>query len=126
VQTEFGLQSFHRGDSTQIEFFMRVKMKLSDDPFVRELLPEFVDNWISDIDSQFKQLIETKNSEDLYRFAHTLKGSCFQFGLDHIAQLGIELMGYAKEKDWERAAAMEDKIRSSFLEVKEFLQNNPI
>jgi HPt (histidine-containing phosphotransfer) domain-containing protein len=105
---------------------MRVKMKLSDDPFVRELLPEFVDNWISDIDSQFKQLIETKNSDDLYRFAHTLKGSCFQFGLDHIAQLGIELMGYAKEKDWESAAAMEDKIRSSFLEVKEFLQNNPI
>ncbi len=101
-------------------------MKLSDDPFVRELLPEFVDNWLNDIDTQFKNLIEAKNSEDLYRFAHTLKGSCFQFGLDHIAQLGIELMGYAKEKNWENAAQMEEKIRSSFLEVKEYLQKNPI
>lgn len=101
-------------------------MKLSDDPFVRELLPEFVENWINDIDSQFDNLIAQKNHEDLYRFAHTLKGSCFQFGLDHIAQLGIELMGYAKEKNWEKARSMKDIIRNSFVEVSEYLKNNPL
>jgi HPt (histidine-containing phosphotransfer) domain-containing protein len=100
-------------------------MKLSDDPFVRELLPEFVETWINDIDTQFDQLIEQKNYDDLYRFAHTLKGSCFQFGLDHIAQLGIELMGYAKEKDLEKAASMKELIRNLFVEVRDYLKNNP-
>ncbi|MFN3781554.1 MAG: Hpt domain-containing protein [Candidatus Kapaibacteriota bacterium] len=99
-------------------------MKLSDDPFVRELLPEFVDTWISDIDNQFDELIANRKDEDLYRFAHTLKGSCFQFGLDHIANLGIELMGYAKEKNWEKAASMKEIIRNSFIEVRDFLKNN--
>jgi HPt (histidine-containing phosphotransfer) domain-containing protein len=101
-------------------------MKLSEDPFVRELLPEFVENWLDDIDTKFDQLVETQNSEDLYRFAHTLKGSCFQFGLDHIAQLGIQLMGYAKEKNWESARSMKDTIRKSFVEVQEYLKNNPL
>ncbi|ROL57431.1 Hpt domain-containing protein [Bacteroidetes/Chlorobi group bacterium Naka2016] len=101
-------------------------MKLSDDPFVRELLPEFVDNWLADIDSQFDNLIQQRNHEDLYRFAHTLKGSCFQFGLDHIAHLGIELMGYAKEKNWEKAQQMKDVIQSAFVEVRDYLKNNPL
>lgn len=100
-------------------------MKLSDDPFVRELLPEFVDNWLADL-TNLPNIISSKNADELYRFAHTLKGSCFQFGLDHIAQLGIELMGYAKNRDWERASDMEEKIYNSFVEVKNFLQNNPI
>ncbi|MCX7879272.1 MAG: Hpt domain-containing protein [Ignavibacteria bacterium] len=99
-------------------------MKLSDDPFVRELLPEFVENWLTDIQSQFKNFIREENSEDLYRFAHTLKGSCFQFGLDHIAHLGIELMGYAKSREWDKASEMEEKIKNAFLEVKNFLESN--
>ncbi len=101
-------------------------MKLSDDPFVRELLPEFVDNWINDIDSQFDEIIQSRNYDDLYRFAHTLKGSCFQFGLEHIAHLGIELMGYAKEKDIEKASSMKKIIRDSFFYVKDYLKNNPL
>jgi HPt (histidine-containing phosphotransfer) domain-containing protein len=101
-------------------------MKLSDDPYVRELLPEFVDTWLSDLDSKFKGLIEAKVTEDLYRFGHTLKGSCFQFGLDDIAQLGIELMNYAKKNDWTNASQMEDKIRKALLDVKQYLETNSL
>ncbi|MCX7907994.1 MAG: Hpt domain-containing protein [Ignavibacteria bacterium] len=100
-------------------------MKLSDDPFVRELLPEFVENWLFDIDTQFDELVQNKKQDDLYRLAHTLKGSCFQFGLEHIAHLGIELMGYAKKADWENAVLMKEKIKNSFIEVRDYLKNNP-
>ena len=97
-------------------------MNLPEDPFVRELLPEFVDSWLDDIDKQYKQHIKTKNSNDLYRLAHTLKGSCFQFGLNNIAELGIELMGYTKDNDWEQAKQMEAKIKNAFIEVKNYLK----
>lgn len=98
-------------------------MKLSNDPFVLELLPEFVDNWLADL-KNLSRIISSRNADELYRFAHTLKGSCLQFGLDHIAQMGIELMCYAKSFDWENATAMEGKIRKSLLEVKTYLENN--
>ncbi|MBI5325877.1 MAG: Hpt domain-containing protein [Ignavibacteriae bacterium] len=100
-------------------------MQLPDDPFIRELLPEFVETWITDIDAQFGALIESKNWDDLYRFGHTLKGSCFQFGLDNIAAQGIELMGYAKEKDLENAGKMGDILKNSFIDIKKELDNNP-
>jgi len=101
-------------------------MKLPDDPVILELLPEFVDTWITDIDTQFKELMESKNSDEMYRMGHTLKGSCFQFGLDDVAQLGIQLMGHARNQDWEAAEELEIKIRTSFDDVKSFLQTKGI
>jgi HPt (histidine-containing phosphotransfer) domain-containing protein len=100
------------------------KVKIPDDPFIRELLPEFVDTWINDIDTQYGKYIADKDSAELYRLAHTLKGSCFQFGLDEIANMGIELMGYAKSEDWDKAAAMEEQLRRIFAEVKVFVEEN--
>lgn len=96
-------------------------MNIPDDPFVKELLPEFIDTWIQDLDSQYKDLIAQKKNDELYRFGHTLKGSCFQFGLDDIAALGIELMGYSKENNWDKAAEMEQRIRSAFVEVRDII-----
>jgi len=74
-------------------------MKIPDDPFVQELLPEFIDTWMDDLQEKLPTYLETKNSTELYRLAHTLKGSCLQFGLDEIAEVGIQLMGYAKMKN---------------------------
>ena len=96
-------------------------MKLPDDPFVIELLPEFIDTWLNDIQNQLPMIIESKNGDDLYRLAHTIKGSCFQFSLDHIAEMGIELMGYAKEMDWDNAHRMKELIEKSLIEVREEL-----
>ena len=41
---------------------------------------EFVDTWIKDITDQYHLYIKEKNSAELYRIAHTIKGSCYQFG----------------------------------------------
>lgn len=101
-------------------------MNLPEDPFIRELLPEFVDQWLQDLDDQFQNYIDTKNADDLYRLAHTLKGSCFQFGMENVGNMGIELMGYAKAHDWQKAQVMLTPIRNSFVEVKEFIKLNPI
>lgn len=97
-------------------------MKIPDDPFIQELLPEFVDTWISDIDENYSKFIDEQNASELYRLAHTLKGSCFQFGLDEIANLGIELMGYAKENNWEKAKSLKEPIRNLFIEMRKFLE----
>ena len=101
-------------------------MKIPDDPFIQELLPEFVDTWLQDIDEQYSKYVDAKNTDDLYRLAHTLKGSCFQFGLDDIANMGIALMQLAKDKDWGRAAKLKDPIKNGFAEVKKYLEENPI
>ncbi len=98
-------------------------MKIPDDPFIIELLPEFVDTWINDIAKQMPEILAKKDTDELYRFGHTLKGSCFQFGIDEVAQLGIELMGYAKEADWVKAAEMEEKLKTGFQEVKKFVDS---
>jgi HPt (histidine-containing phosphotransfer) domain-containing protein len=97
---------------------------IPDDPFIIELLPEFIDSWIEDIKAQMDPLIEKKDPDELYRFGHTLKGSCFQFGLDEVAQMGIELMGYAKESNWDKAADMGPKLEKAFQDVKVFVDQN--
>lgn len=105
-------------------FLKGYQVKLPEDAFVKELLPEFVDSWINDIENQFDDLVNNGNFDDLYRMAHTIKGSCFQFGLDEIAELGIKLMEYAKNKDVQNAVKIKDKIITLFYEAKEYLQNN--
>jgi len=95
-------------------------MKLPDEPVIQELIEEFVDSCLVDI-NDFSKLVEEENEDDLYRMGHTIKGSCFQFGLDEIAQLGVELMGNCEDKNFEEIAKSENKIRSKFIEVKEFI-----
>ncbi len=101
-------------------------MNIPEDPFVRELLPEFVDTWIQDIEDQFPVMIATKNTDDVYRFGHTLKGSCFQFGLEEIAHLGIELMSLSKGQKWDESVQIVAQIRSKFIDMKEYLEKNPL
>ena len=48
-------------------------MKLPEDPFIRELLPEFVDTWIQDIGAQFTPLIEEKNCPTIIYVSRTRK-----------------------------------------------------
>lgn len=97
-------------------------MNIPDDPFVRELLPEFVDSWITDLNEQFQPYVNDKNTEELYRLAHTLKGSCYQFGLNDVGDMGVELMGYAKEGEWDKAVQMKETIMNRFTEIKAELE----
>jgi len=96
-------------------------LNLSEDPFVRELLPEFIDTWLDDLNNQFDSLLTEKKADELYRMAHTLKGSCYQFGLNEIGDMGIQLMGYAKEHNWDKAAEMKPVILGNFEKLKQNL-----
>lgn len=93
-------------------------MQLPEDPFIRELLPEFIDDWIDQIQQNFDEYVQSNNFEDMYRLGHTLKGSCLQFGLDDLAAIGIEIMGFCKEQQMEQVIPMKQKLLSTFTYVK--------
>lgn len=97
-------------------------MRIPDDEFIQELLPEFIDTWLNDLQSNFPVYLKEKNSEDMYRLAHTLKGSCFQFGLDDAAELGIKLMEHAKNNEWKEAEEMYETIIKEFEEAKVYIK----
>lgn len=97
-------------------------MTLSDDPIILELLPEFVLDWLKQLDAEFHEILDKKDEQRLYRLGHTLKGSCLQFGLEDPAKLGITLMEHSKVQNWDAARAMYDPIRSYFLEAQKLLQ----
>jgi chemotaxis protein histidine kinase CheA len=99
-------------------------VKIPDDPFIIELLPEFVDTWIEDINKLLPEILKTQNTEELYRFGHTLKGSCYQFGLDEVAELGIKIMSYSKESNWTEANASEQILKQKFADVKLFVESH--
>ncbi len=97
-------------------------MTLPDDPIILELLPEFVLDWIKQLDAEFHEILDKKDEQRLYRLGHTLKGSCLQFGLEDPAKLGITLMEHSKVQDWAAARALFEPIRSYFLDAQKLLQ----
>lgn len=99
-------------------------MNIPDDPFILELLPEFLDSWIADMDTQFAALVAAKNENDTYRLAHTLKGSCFQFGIDEIGRMGVEIMALVRAHEWDKVASYEEPLKQKFLETKQFIEAN--
>ena len=101
-------------------------MNIPDDDFIRELLPEFVDDWVRELNEKYDLYISEKNGTDMYRLAHTLKGSCYQFGLNDLGDLGIKLMAVCKDNDWNTVQKMGVDLKKSFAEIQVFIQNNPM
>ncbi len=99
-------------------------MEMPTDPFILELLPEFLETWIEDVKTQLPRLIEERNNQDLYRFAHTMKGSCAQFGLERLSAMGIELMSYAKNGEWDKAISMQKPIADEFYQAKRYVDEH--
>lgn len=77
-------------------------MRLPKDPTILEFYEEFVDSWINDINEQFDDFVAAKDTNDFYRFAHTLKGSGYQFEITELGDSGIELMLLIREGNWEK------------------------
>jgi HPt (histidine-containing phosphotransfer) domain-containing protein len=97
-------------------------MTLPEDSIVLELLPEFVLDWMKQLDTEFNEIIDKKDEQRLYRLGHTLKGSCLQFGLEEPAKLGVTLTEFSKNHAWEEARALYNPLRDYFLDVKRLLQ----
>lgn len=76
-------------------------MTLPDDPVLQELLPEFLASWQRDLRMLLPTFVADRNREELYRFGHTLKGSARQFGFEHLAALGAEIMEAAQQQRWD-------------------------
>lgn len=96
-------------------------MQIPNDPFIRELLPEFIEDWIYQIHHNFDDMVKAKNFDDMYRMGHTLKGSCLQFGLDDMAAIGIEIMTFCKEQEMDKVVPMKEKLLTKFEYVKSIL-----
>lgn len=98
-------------------------MKLTTDPILLELMPELIETWIDDINQKFDILFESRNNSEMYRLAHTIKGSCLQFSLDEIGQVGIEMLQKVKNNDWDSIYPYKKRLLDMFYEVKVMLDN---
>jgi len=99
-------------------------MKLPEDPFVLELLPEFIDSWVDELTINFPKLMQESNATDLYRMAHTMKGSCYQFGLNELGDIGVELMNLVKNEEWEKVNSQCNYVLSQLVKYKEYVENH--
>ncbi|MFN3194884.1 MAG: Hpt domain-containing protein [Chlorobiota bacterium] len=99
-------------------------MKLSSDPFVLELLPEFIEDWLEKINEEFEPAFAKKDTDTLYRISHTIKGSSFQFGFDELGNLGITMMEQVKNSDWEGLEQNKEYFRNKLIEIQDYLKNN--
>ncbi len=101
-------------------------MNITLDEILKELLPEFIDDWEKELDEKYDKLISEKNEKDMYRLAHTLKGSGYQFGLNELGDMGVELMEVCKKNDWKAVEEMGIQIKNSFADIKLYIQENPL
>ncbi len=101
-------------------------MKLPDDPLVLELLPEFIEDWLEQLDNEFNELFDKKDKDGLYRLSHTMKGSSYQFGFQDLGDKGVEMMEQVKEEKWDDLKANKEAAKKRFLEIKEYIENNPV
>lgn len=74
------------------------------DNVLRELLPDFFSLWDRDLCNAASEIIDRNDSEALYRFGHTIKGSMMQFGFRDLATFGIAIMHDAERADFPAAA----------------------
>lgn len=99
-------------------------MKFTGDDLLKTLIPEFVELWIEDIDTEGKEILSAKKPDDLFRFGHTVKGSCLQFGFNDLADIGVRIMKAAKETDWASASSLISELRTKFIEIQDYLKKN--
>ena len=99
-------------------------MELPEDPTILEFYEEFIDTWVEDINAQWDDFLATKNSTDFYRFAHTLKGSGYQFSITPLGDMGIELMRLIKEEQWDVIPPYKSKLLDSLSEAKQLYLNS--
>ncbi len=87
-------------------------MQLPDDPILLELVPDFVVSWTSDVNTVLPALVAARNTDELYRFGHTLKGSARQFGFAELADCGSEIMHIAREARWDALGEIIEHVRA--------------
>lgn len=85
-------------------------MKFPDDPIIRDMVPEFIEWWLNETTVKLREVLLDKDSAELFRFGHTLKGSGRQFGFDELATYGTSLEECSQSGNWEKAEAVQAEI----------------
>ncbi|MBL7999070.1 MAG: Hpt domain-containing protein [Candidatus Kapabacteria bacterium] len=98
-------------------------MRLPSDPIIAEMLPDFVASWQHDVEHVLPGIIEERNSSELYRFGHTLRGSGRQFCADELSELGAQLQDASRNNDWDAAVNLGKEINSKLDDVKQFISS---
>jgi chemotaxis protein histidine kinase CheA len=96
-------------------------MNLPTDPFVLELLPEFIEDWLEKLNTEYVAFYSKKDSEAMYRFAHTIKGSAYQFGFGDLGDLGVKMMAQVKSDDWAGLEQNKELFRKGLEEIRDYL-----
>ncbi len=94
-----------------------------DPAFLREL----IDVFLEDVPHRFAELEKALASQDaplLTRAAHTIKGSCSNFGAAGLAHIAMEMEQQGKAADFAGAAARLPALRTEFQLVTEALQQH--
>jgi hypothetical protein len=99
-------------------------MELPKDPMILEFYEEFVDTWINDVNEQYDGFLANKDKDNFYRFAHTLKGSGYQFEIQPLGDKGIELMALIKEEKWDETIPYKQILLDILTEAKKLYQDS--
>lgn len=91
------------------------------DPILAEFLPEFVDQWRSDLAEPFDAMMLRHNVEELNRLGHTIKGSFLQFGFSDLSGIGKEIMADAKAESWDALLSKVNVLRDILDAMKQRL-----
>ena len=79
--------------------------ELPTDPILQDLIPEFIEQWMTDLTVNWAGVKDRGDQEEFRRFGHTIKGSFLQFGFRDISAVGREIMNDSEGLDWDEADA---------------------
>lgn len=91
---------------------------LPTDPMLADLVPEFIEQWLTDLSVTWPQIRASGSIDDFRRFGHTIKGSFLQFGFRELSAVGKEIMHDADAGDWDAAEARVIGLGNVLTEVK--------
>lgn len=120
---------------------------LPEDETILEFYGDFVDDWVGKINTEWEPLWEvmmqvwerflsdngsalqteahkerwlsTAMATDFYRFAHTLRGSGYQFGITPLGDKGVELLARIKEAKWDGVSSYKEELLAILKRAKE-------
>jgi len=92
-----------------------------DPAFLRELIDLFVLDVPARI-TEIEQALASKDAVLLTRAAHTIKGSCSNFGATSLREVSHAMEQQGKASDFATAAASLETLRAEFSRVTEALQ----
>jgi chemotaxis protein histidine kinase CheA len=82
------------------------------------MLPEFFATWDRDLCNAQSDVVAQHDTEALYRFGHTIKGSMIQFGFRGLSAIGVAIMQDAEHGDFAAAGLRISGLRQQLQDLQ--------